>query len=73
MQMSSQFYAPAALPPVEKSLLPIWWKRLDGLQRPSVRAAEDKIFPPLPEIESRSSSPQPNHYTAWATPALRYQ
>jgi hypothetical protein len=58
MELSGQLHAPAALLPESTALVTGW-----ASEPVWTRWRIQKISQPLPRIETRSSSPQPSHYT----------
>jgi hypothetical protein len=56
MGLSGQFHVPAALPPGREPQVSIWEEAGWATSQPG-RGNEEKNSQPLPEIESRSSSP----------------
>jgi hypothetical protein len=67
MEMSGHLHAPAALIPGNDPGTH-WIEGWMGL-RAGLDAVVKTTFPSLPQLEmkTQSSSPQPSHYTDWAT------
>jgi hypothetical protein len=62
MEVSGQLLTAVALPQGKGLRCPLH-RRVGGPQSQSGREGEEKKLRPLPEIEPRSSSPYPRHYT----------